>query len=260
MSFPDPRAAALPGNVTADIGVFGGSGLYRLLDDATEHHLTTPYGDPPPVTVGSVAGRRVAFLPRHGPHHELGPHQVNYRANAWIMAALRVGAVLGPCAAGSLQRHVAPGHVVVCDQLVDLTKRRIDTFQDGAGVRHLSFADPYDPALRAAAVAACRAQGVTVHDGGTVVVIAGPRFATRAESSSYRAQGWDVINMTQCPEAALIAELDVAYAAIALVTDYDSGVPGEPGTPPVTQDEVFAVFERNLGAVRRVLFHAIELL
>jgi 5'-methylthioadenosine phosphorylase len=156
---------------------------------------------------------------------------------------------------------------VVVDQIVDRTSGRDSSFHDGPGspegfapVDHVSFAEPYDARLRAAAVEACRAEGVTVHEGGTVVVIPGPRFSTRAESRWYAAQGWQVINMTQMPEAVLAAELGVPYAAIALITDYDVGLEGMPGIEPVTMDEVFATLERNAEAVRKVLFRAIEVL
>lgn len=244
----------------AEVGVYGGTGLNELLDGAEEVALDTPYGPPSaPVTIGVVEGRRVAFLPRHGRQHEHPPHLVPYRANAWAMHALGVHTVLGPCAAGSLRPGIEPGDLVVCDQLIDRTWGRPDTFCEGRPVTHLAFAEPYDAATRVAVVDAARAEGVTVHDGGTVVVIAGPRFATRAESRWYRANGWDVINMTQYPEAALAAELGTAYAGVALVTDHDSGVDGEPGIAPVTQEAVFAAFAANLERLKAVLHRAITL-
>ena len=249
----------------ADVGVYGGSGLYTLLDDVDEVVVDTPYGAPAsPVAIGEVAGRRVAFLPRHGRDHTLPPHGVPYRANAWAMRELGVRAVFGPCASGSLQPDLHPGDFVVPDQIVDRTAGRPASFHDGADsppgvapVDHLTFADPYDDGLRAVALAACRAEGVTVHDSGTVVVIEGPRFSTRAESRWYAAQRWQVINMTQMPEAALAAELGVPYAAIALITDYDAGLDGAPGIEPVTMDEVMATLARNADRVRTVLFRAI---
>jgi 5'-methylthioadenosine phosphorylase len=250
----------------ADVGVYGGSGLYSLLDAVEEVTVETPYGAPAaPVTIGEVAGRRVAFLPRHGRDHSLPPHRVPYRANAWAMRELGVRAIFGPCASGSLQADIRRGDFVVVDQLVDRTAGRPASFHDGpesppgiAPVNHVSLADPYDARLRAVAVAACEAEGVRVHHGGTVVVIEGPRFSTRAESRWYGAQGWQVINMTQMPEVALAAELGVPYAAIALVTDYDVGLEGEPGIEAVTMDEVFATLARNADVVRKVLFRAIE--
>jgi 5'-methylthioadenosine phosphorylase len=256
------------GGVRADVGVFGGSGLYALLDDVEEVTIETPFGEPAaPVTIGSVGGRRVAFLPRHGRNHSLPPHRVPYRANAWALHSLGVKAIFGPCASGSLQPDIHPGEFVVLDQIVDRTAGRESSFHDGPGspegfspVDHLSFAEPYDADLRKVAIEACRAEGVTVHESGTVVVIEGPRFSTRAESRWYAAQGWQVINMTQMPEAALAAEAGIPYVSIALITDYDAGLEGAPGIEPVTMDEVFATLERNAAVVRNVLFTAVGLL
>jgi 5'-methylthioadenosine phosphorylase len=252
----------------ADVGVYGGSGLYALLDDVEQVTVETPFGPPSaPVAIGDVGGRRVAFLPRHGTDHSLPPHRVPYRANAWAMRDLGVQAIFAPCASGSLQPDIHPGEFVVVDQVFDRTTGRAATFHDGPGsppgvqpVDHVTFADPYDARLRAAALKACRAEGVTVHDGGTVVVVEGPRFSTRAESRWFTAQGWQVVNMTQMPEAVLAAESGVPYAAIALVTDYDVGLTDMPGVAPVTMDEVFATLERNAERVRTVLFRAVELL
>jgi 5'-methylthioadenosine phosphorylase len=241
----------------AEIGVFGGSGFYSFLEDAVEVALDTPYGPPAaPVTIGEVGGRRVAFLPRHGLRHELLPHRINYRANLWAMRELGVTRLIGPCAAGSLQPGVAPGDFVVPDQLVDRTWGRADTFYEGPVAHHVSYADPYCADLSGVAVDAARAAGITVHPTGTVVVVQGPRFSTRAESRWYRAQGWEVINMTQYPEAYLARELGICYAAIALITDYDTGVEGE-GVEPVTQAEVFGFFKSNLDRVRWLLFDVI---
>jgi 5'-methylthioadenosine phosphorylase len=174
------------------------------------------------------------------------------------MRELGVRALFGPCASGSLQPEIAPGHFVVVDQLVDRTWGRDDTYYEGGGdPNHLPFADPYDAELRASCVEACREEGVTVHDGGTVVVIQGPRFSTRAESRWFRDSGWHVINMTQYPEAALAAEAGIPYAAIALITDYDTGVEGDASVAPVTIEEVFAMLERNAATVQRVLLNAI---
>ncbi|HUW03983.1 MAG TPA: S-methyl-5'-thioadenosine phosphorylase [Acidimicrobiales bacterium] len=244
----------------ADIGVFGGSGFYEFLDDASEVHIETPYGDPSaPAVIGSIGPRSVAFIPRHGVDHEFPPHAIPARANLWAMRELGVRAIFGPSASGSLCPEFAPGDFVVCDQLVDQTSGRPDTYWDiGGDIDHVSLADPYDPTLRQIAVEACRAEGVRVHDGGTVVVINGPRFATRAESRFYRQMGATVINMTQYPEVALAAEARIPYVNIALITDYDAGLDDEPDLPPVTQAEVFAFFESNVARVRKVLFGAIE--
>ncbi len=243
----------------ADIGVFGGSGFYSFLDDAEEVVLDTPYGPPSsPLVVGTVGDRRVAFLPRHGVDHTHPPHRINFRANVEVMRQAGVGAIFGPCASGSLQPHVEPGHFVVLDQFVDRTWGRPDTFWDEGAPDHVPMADPYDERLREVAIEACRAEGVTVHETGTVVVIQGPRFSTRAESRWFSGQGWEVVNMTQYPEAALANEARIPYASIALITDFDAGLEDDPSVPAVTQDEVFTFFERNLEVVRRVLFRAIE--
>lgn len=242
----------------ADIGVFGGSGFYEFLDDVEPVPLESEYGDPSAMLlVGDVGGRRVAFLPRHGEGHRHPPHRINYRANLDVMRQAGVGAIFGPCASGSLHPDVAPGHFVVVDQFVDRTWGRPDTFWDDGDVDHVSMADPYDDRLRQVAIDACRAEGVAVHETGTVVVIQGPRFSTRAESKWFGRQGWEVVNMTQYPEVALANEARIPYASIALITDFDAGLEDDPGVPAVTQDEVFAFFERNVEVVRRVLFRAI---
>ena len=242
----------------ADAGVFGGSGLSTFLDDVEEVTIDTPYGaTSAPLTIGDVGGRRVAFLPRHGRKHELPPHRIPYRANVWAMRELGVRAIVGPCAAGSLQAHVHPGELVVVDQLVDRTWGRPDTFFDGPEVHHVSFADPYDAAMRSALVKAARRLELRVHDGGTMVVVQGPRFSTRAESRWFTSMGWEVVNMTGHPEAVLAAELAIPYAAVALITDYDVGLEGAAGVEPVTQEMVFAFFEGNIARVRALLFEAI---
>ena len=192
---------------TAEIGVFGGSGFYSLLDEVREVKVDTPYGPPSDsFFLASVAGRDVAFLPRHGRRHTIPPHRINYRANVWAMRSLGVKAVISPCAAGSLQLHVKPGDFVVCDQFVDRTRNRVDTFYDGPIVTHLSSADIYDPVLRALAVQTVTDHGIEVHDGGTMVVISGPRFSTKAESRWFSDAGWQVIGMTGYPEAWLCRE------------------------------------------------------
>jgi len=243
---------------TAEIGVFGGSGFYAFLDDVVEVPVHTPYGAPSaPVAIGTVEGRSVAFLPRHGKDHELPPHKVNYRANVWAMREVGVRRIFGPCAAGSLQPLVHPGDFVVLDQLVDRTWGRADTFFDGGVVGHVSFADPYCPELRSVLKEAGAGIDVAVRDGGTVVVIQGPRFSTRAESNFYRSFGWEVINMTQYPEAFLARELGICYAGLALITDYDTGLEGVDGIAPVTIDVVFEVLRRNVARTRDLLFAAI---
>ncbi len=248
MSFPPPAT-------TAEIGVFGGSGFYSLLDEAEEMWVETPYGLPSDkITVGTIEGRKVAFLPRHGADHRYPPHAINYRANAWAMKALGVHSIIGPCASGSLQSHVAPGDFVVCDQFVDRTTGRKDTFYDGPVTTHIAMADPYCPTLRKIANESARENGIVVHETGTVVVIQGPRFSTKAESRWFTAAGWEVINMTQYPECYLARELGMAYAMIALITDWDVGLEGDPNIKPVTHEEVVKVFLANNDKLKKLLY------
>jgi 5'-methylthioadenosine phosphorylase len=245
---------------TAEVGVLGGSGFYSLLESVEEVKVDTPYGEPSAAfAVGEVGGTKVAFLPRHGKQHQFPPHRVPYRANLWAMKELGVQRVIGPCAAGSLQPHVKVGSFVVCDQLVNVTSGRQDTFYDGPETTHISFADPYCPTMREVALAQGVEQGLDVRDGGTVVVIQGPRFSTRSESQFFRTQGWEVINMTQYPEAALARELELCYLNISLITDYDVGVEGEE-VDAVTHEEVIRVFQENNEKLRELLFRIVPAL
>lgn len=241
----------------AEIGVFGGSGFYALLDDVREIKVDTPYGPPSDsVFLTEVGGRAVAFLPRHGRRHTIPPHLINYRANVWAMRSLGVKAVISPCAAGSLQRHVEPGSFVTCDQFVDRTSGRRDTFFDGPIVSSVSSADIYDPTLRAIAAEVIREHGIPFHERGTVVVINGPRFSTKAESRWFSDAGWEVINMTQYPEAYLCRELGMAVVNISLITDYDAGV--IEGTEAVDAHSVIEVFEQNSARIRTVVLEMIR--
>ncbi|RPE27725.1 S-methyl-5'-thioadenosine phosphorylase [Kitasatospora cineracea] len=249
---------------TAELGVIGGSGLYALLDDVVEVRVETPYGPPSDALfVGEVAGRRVAFLPRHGRGHGLPPHRINYRANLWALHALGVRQVLGPCAVGGLRAEYGPGTLLVPDQFVDRTSGRVQTYYDGRvlpdgsvpEVVHVSMADPYCPPGRGAALAAARDLAWEPVDGGTLVVVEGPRFSTRAESRWFTANGWSVVGMTGHPEAVLARELGLCYTSLALVTDLDAGVESGEG---VTHAEVLEVFARNVDRLRTVLFKALE--
>ena len=240
----------------AEIGVFGGSGFYSLLDDVREIKVDTPYGPPSDsFFLASIAGREVAFLPRHGRRHTIPPHRINYRANVWAMRSLGVKAVISPCAAGSLQTHVKPGDFVVCDQLVDRTRGRIDTFYDGPIVTHLSSAEIYDPVLRQLAIDTIRDHGIPLHERGTIVIIQGPRFSTKAESKWFSDAGWEVISMTQYPEAWLCRELGMAVVNIALITDYDAGI--HEGTEAVDAQSVVEVFAQNAERIRKVVLDLI---
>jgi 5'-methylthioadenosine phosphorylase len=239
--------------VRARVGVFGGSGFYSFLDQIEEVTVETPYGDPSAqISIGQIDGVDVAFLPRHGVKHQFPPHTINYRANVWALNELGVERVIGPCAAGSLRPDVKPGDFVVCDQLVDHTTGRRDTFYDGPVATHVTYADPYCPELRRLAIDSARTNDITVHETGTVVTIQGPRFSTRAESKWFQDAGWEVINMTQYPEAYLARELEMCYVNISLITDYDVGVAGE--VEAVTHEAVLEVFNDNVDRLRTLLF------
>jgi 5'-methylthioadenosine phosphorylase len=241
---------------SAEIGVFGGSGFYALLDDVREIKVDTPYGAPSDsLFLADVGGRRVAFLPRHGRRHTIPPHRINYRANVWAMKSLGVKAAISPCAAGSLALNVKPGDFVVCDQFVDRTSGRADTFYDGPIVTHLSSAETYDPVLRQLTIETIRDHGIEVHERGTVVVIQGPRFSTKAESKWFSDAGWEVINMTQYPEAWLCRELGIAVVNISLITDYDAGV--HEGTEAVNATDVLEVFQANAERIQKVVLDLI---
>ncbi|MCU1586834.1 MAG: 5-methylthioadenosine phosphorylase [Frankiales bacterium] len=243
--------------MTSAMGVIGGSGLYALLEDAQEVEITTPFGAPSgPIVLGEVGGRRVAFLPRHGVDHQFPPHRIPYRANLWALRACGVRQVLAPCAVGSLQPELGPGSLVVPDQLVDRTSGRIQTFHD-TGAVHVAFDEPFCPVGRQTVLARATATGWSPHDGGTSVVVEGPRFSTRAESQWFAAQGWSLVNMTGHPEAVLARELALCYTSIALVTDLDAGLNGE---EPVSQEQVFRVFAENTERLRALLLDVVAAL
>jgi 5'-methylthioadenosine phosphorylase len=211
--------------ITASVAVIGGSGLYRLFDPATStvQRVETPYG-PAEVTIGELGGRTVAFLTRHGTDHSVAPHLINYRANIWALASLGVTAILSSAAVGGVHPDFPPGTLVLTDQFIDRTYGRADTFYDRGSVQHLAAADPFCPTLHAVAAAALDAAGEAVAPSGTVVVIQGPRFSTRAESLWFRAAGAHTVNMTLYPEVPLAAELNIGTVNLSLVTDSDAGL------------------------------------
>ena len=253
---PSPDNVASPdsrtGPARAEIGVIGGSGFYTFLADTERVSVSTPFGDPSDdVLIGEVQGRRVAFLARHGQGHRFPPHRVNYRANLWALRSVGVRQVLAPCAVGSLKPEHGPGAIVVPDQVVDRTWGRAHTVYDRVGpVVHVGFADPYCPRGREAAVNAGRSAGKTLVDAGTLVVINGPRFSSRAESLWRQQAGWTVVGMTGMPEASIARELAMCFTTIALVTDHDAGVDGGAG---VTHEEVLKVFARSIESMKAVL-------
>ncbi|MEU1547898.1 S-methyl-5'-thioadenosine phosphorylase [Nocardia sp. NPDC005745] len=236
------------------LAVIGGSGFYDFFDnEATTIEVETPYGAASAgIAVGEVEGRPVAFLPRHGKNHEFAPHTLPYRANLWALRSLGVRRIFAPCAVGSLRADWGPGTVAVPDQLVDRTSGRPQTYFDGGGI-HVSFADPYCEELRAAAIKA-ESDALHMMHAGTMVVVEGPRFSTRAESRWFAAQGWDLVNMTGHPEAVLARELEMCYAAVALVTDLDAGLEEGEGVHAV---DVFAEFKRNLAPFKELIRRAV---
>jgi 5'-methylthioadenosine phosphorylase len=238
----------------AEIGVFGGSGFYKFSRRSQEVAVKTPYGRPSArVALSEVGGKKVAFLPRHGVHHEFPPHVVPYRANVIAFKQLGVKRIIAPNAVGSLSSRITPGDLVLCDQFVNFTSGREDTYYDGPETTHVSTAEPYCPQMRELASEAAETLGLRFHRAGTVVVIQGPRFSTKAESRFFTKQGWDVINMTQYPEVVLAREQEICYLNISVVTDYDAGLEGDPTVKPVSHGEVIRVFNRNMENLRKLI-------
>jgi len=243
-------------NARAEIGVIGGSGFYEFLESADEVRIETPFGAPSdPLVIGQVGGRTVAFLPRHGRDHRFPPHRIPYRANLWALRSVGVRQVLAPSAVGSLTIAYGPGTLAIPDQLVDRTTGRTQTYYEVGGAEHVQFADPYCPAGRSIAINAARETGWEPVPSGTLVIIDGPRFSTRAESQWYAAQGWTLVGMTGHPEAVLARELALCYTSVALVTDTDAGVEEGAG---VTQEEVFTVFAANVARLRELIIKMVE--
>ncbi|MGQ0434318.1 MAG: MTAP family purine nucleoside phosphorylase [Microthrixaceae bacterium] len=250
---------AHPPGLHAAVAVIGGSGFYDIDGAATYVEVETPWGLPSaPIAIAGYEGCPVAFLSRHGVDHRLPPHAVDSRANLWALRSIGVRSVVGAFACGSLVSDLGPGQLVAPDQLIDQTNGRHDTVHDtfADGPQHAGFADPYDSRVRRAVLDAGHACVEDVRDGSTVVVINGPRFATRAESRWYRSMGAHLVNMTQYPETVIARELELGYAAIGLVTDFDAGLDDRPDLAPVDQHEVFRVFAAHLPRLRRVALAA----
>lgn len=244
------------------LGILGGSGLYELqgLEEVEEVKLTTPFGDPSDVLVtGRLQGVRMAFLPRHGRGHRLAPHELPYRANIHAMKQLGMECVLATSAVGSMQEHIKPGDLVLVDQFIDRTRGRTEesTFFGNGCVAHVDFADPIWEPLRKVALQAATNVGATVHDGGTYVCMEGPAFSTRAESNAYRSLGVQVIGMTNLQEAKLAREAEIAYAAVALATDYDCWHEAHAN---VNITEILAVLEANVETSKQVVAETARLL
>jgi len=245
----------------AEIGVFGGSGFYKFFKGAQEFSVRTSYGTPSAkVTISERDGKRVAFIPRHGVRHEFPPHRVPYRANVMAFKQLGVARVIAPNAVGSLKADIKPGDFVFCDQFVNFTTGREDTFYDGPDTTHVGMAQPYCPQMREVGIEAAKKLGLKFHRTGTVVVVQGPRFSTTAESRFFSRQGWDVINMTQYPEAVLAREQELCYLNISLATDYDAGLEGNPSVKPVSHEEVIKVFNSKMEGLRRLIMEIVKTL
>jgi len=237
----------------ATVGVIGGSGLYRMegLTDVERVSVNTPFGNPSDeLVLGTLAGVKVAFLPRHGVGHRIMPTEINFRANIYALKSLGVNAVIGVTATGSLKEEIRPLDFVIIDQLFDRTFRRVGTFFGDGIVAHTSMAEPFCPNLRSLLVDACKRIDVRVHDGGTYVCIEGPQFSTRAESEAFRQLGFDVIGMTNVQEARLAREAEMCYATIACVTDYDVW---REASEDVTIQEVIANLQKNVGNAMAVI-------
>lgn len=243
----------------AEFGIFGGSGFYSFLENVKEIKIETPYGSPSDlVAIGEYKGKSIAFIPRHGKLHQYPPHKIPYRANLWAMKTLGVKRIIAPTAVGSLQADYKVGDLVVPDQFVDMTSLREHTFYDGPITTHISMADPYCPELRKIAIEGLEKLGYSYKPSGTVVIIQGPRFSTKAESAWFTKNGWHIINMTQYPEVVLARELGICYLNISVVTDYDVGIVATGGVEPVTQDTVIKVFNENIGKLKELIKLIIE--
>jgi len=242
----------------AEIGIIGGSGLYSLLDEEyvrKSQFFNTAHGQHSgPATLGEIDGKNVIFIPRHGSKHQFPPHNIPYKANIHLFEKFGVKRIIAPCAAGSLQPSIKPGEFVICDQFVDRTHGRDDTFFHGPDVAHISSADPYCPEMRKVAVESCKRLKIPHHEQGTCVVINGPRFSTKAESQWFHNNGWEVINMTQYPECVLAREKGMCYLNISLITDYDAGLEGHPEVEPVSAEDVAEIFSRNIDSVKKLIF------
>ena len=239
------------------LGIIGGSGLYGMpgLAQTKEVRVATPFGKPSDAyLVGTLAGKRVAFLARHGRGHRILPTELNFRANLYGFKKLGVERILSVSAVGSLKEEYKPMDFLVPDQFFDRTRQRVSTFFGNGIVAHVSFADPFCPALRQVLMEACRRAGVTVHDGGTYVCMEGPMFSTKAESHTYRKLGFDVIGMTNLQEAKLAREAEICYATVAMVTDYDCW---HPEHDAVTGQQVMEYLARNIENVQGVIREAV---
>ncbi len=238
-----------------EIGIIGGSGIYdpAILEDVKETKVYTPFGQTSSlISVGHYGDRKVAFIPRHGPRHQIPPHKIPFRANMWALKELGVKRIIAPSAVGSLREDYKPGELVLIDQFIDRTSGRADTFYEGGQVCHVSAADPFCPELCGVLLKAARKLKIPVHGKGTYVCIQGPRFSTRAESKLFRSWGADVVGMTLYPEAILAREAEICYASVSMVTDYDVWA-----DKPVSTSEILATMSSNVDSFKRLIAEVI---
>ncbi len=242
------------------IGIIGGSGFYELLENHKHLDIMTPYGRPSSkIAVGKINGKDVAFISRHGEEHKYPPHKVPYKANIYALKQLGLKQIITATAVGSLKKDIRPGDFLVPDQIANFTSGRKDTFYNGDSnsvencVVHISFADPFCNHIRNHILKILKSQNHRYHDKGTAVIINGPRFSTKAESDLYRKQNWDIINMTLYPEAVLARELEICYANISLITDYDTGVKDDSSVESVTVEDVMRTFKENNEKLKNII-------
>jgi 5'-methylthioadenosine phosphorylase len=241
-----------------DIGIIGGSGLYSLLDDAKEKRVNTKYGKPSDsLFIGSIYGKNVAFIPRHGRKHNLPPHLVPYKANIQALNDLGVKRIIATNAVGSINPAYTVGQIAAFSQFVNFTSGRPDTFFESS-VAHVSLANPYCDELRKVSAKAGNKLKLNYRDGGSVLVVNGPRFSTKAESLFFSRQGFDMINMTQYPEVTLARESCICYIALGIVTDYDAGLVGKKGIKPVSHREVAEAFSKNITNIKELVKEIIK--
>jgi len=243
-------------NETAEIGIFGGTGIYNsgLLKDSKEITIDTPYGKTSDfITVGEFNGRKVAFMPRHGKKHTIPPHLINFRANIWAFKELGVKRIIAPSAVGSLKEEFEPGHFALPSQFIDFTKSRKGTFSENGKVIHISVADPFCPELQNVILNVTKEQEIQIHDNCTYICIEGPRFSTKAESKFFRTTGADIIGMTLVPECQLAREAQICYVSISTVTDYDVWA-----EKPVTAKDVMETLAKNVEMTKKLLTLVID--
>ena len=237
----------------AEVGIIGGSGLYKMqgVTEAKKVNVNTPFGEPSDaIILGNLEGVKVAFLPRHGEGHRISPSELPAKANIYALKSLGVERIISVSAVGSLKEKIEPLDIVVPDQLIDATKGRASTFFTDGIVGHVSLAEPFCPVLTQLSFEASAKVGARAHKGGTYLIVEGPQFSTRAEAQLYRSWGADVIGMTASPEAKLAREAEICYATLAIVTDYDCW---HPGYESVTTDMILTNLRKGIGTVKRIL-------